>query len=350
MLRHYYATDVPPEYTAHVPGAGFNLNVYFLREAQRRGLADPAIIKELYKTYEWRLLKLARQDVGPAPPSYSTLPERNLYYWRYIDEHYGAEFEEIRTELLAVAGDYSWPYYRLAMVESEHCNNEAAWELIRRGNRAPLNQVTHCFPFNEIIGQFWDGQPLTDRITGGMAYQEVVYPWLTDPVRTKDMVIRLTADAREREDLAALGELHLYCCRFGSMERASLLQGLNGLVMAKNIVLDAAQNQWPVPHTAEQRQALARLHKKFLNINQTCRALSHQTGVPPGPAVPTSRARQWIDKWANVLGGRLGVAVEYYGWLHDDGLIEYHGMCSQIAPLFAEAEQFDYATLSWPDE
>ncbi|MBN2081260.1 hypothetical protein JW859_03535 [bacterium] len=349
QLCYYFANELPEEYVTELPGSGYDAEVHYLEEARRRGIADPLIMIELYTQVENAVRQQAREALQSELTGVTDRIQINLAYWRYIDEHFAAEFAQLQDEVLAVAGDDSWPYYRFALVAFEHGDYDAAWELIAQGNRAPVSRLVLGFPFTEIVGEFWAGRKPPDSFIGGVLCERLITLPLPNYIRFKEMVIRLAEDARAREDLAVLNELHVFCCRFGAVDNGSLIQAMVGRSMAQK-VLDAAQNNWPEKHSAKQRQGFAKLQQKWVDISNTSRNISNQctnaNRMARYTGVQTSKVRLSLD----LLGGSLWLIMDEYESLYDAFYIEYSGMHTQIVPLFEEVAQFDYATLSWPEE
>ncbi|MBN2081261.1 hypothetical protein JW859_03540 [bacterium] len=343
----YYFCDGPPEGTQ--PGSVItdrHSRVYYLEEARRRGVADAQVLMELFRQYEWAW----RYEADNATRAWLTpgadRRESNRLIWQYVDEQHGAEYAALLADVLAGAGDHSWPYYEAALVESERGELAAAWELLVQGNAAPLNRALLGFPYNAIYRQFWDGQPSEDRITAGIVCESGMGLPLSDYIRYKEMVKRLVEDARAREDLAALSVLNTFACRFGAMENAVPIQALVGKVMI-DYAHDAAEQNWPVQHSAAQRLALSQLDQKSGRVSMAVRQLNANWPMQLyGPGGPLD-----LLKHPEVaLGGDLGLRVVWYETFHDQAFQELSLMGAQIASDFAEIGRFDYATLSWPEK
>jgi len=345
MLCYYFAEGPLEDAQPVLVSEDLNRNVYFLEEARRRGVADAQIMMELFWQHEWAWRCEADNKTRAWLQPGEGRRESNLLIWRYVDEHYGEECEALFADVLEVAGDHSWPYYEAALIESERGNLETAWELVKQGNAAPVNRALVGFPFDVVYEQFWTGQPLDDRIAGGIVCDHGMRLPLLNYIRYKEMVKQLIEDARAREDLAALTVLNTFACRFGAMENTLPIQALVSKVMI-DYVYDAASQNWPVKHSAAQRLALSQLQQKSGNIVTAVRQLNmkyprrtYLLGV-----------QGWLKHPEIALGGSLGINVDLYQSFHDAALLEYSTMGMQIAPGLAEAEQFDYATLSWPEK
>ena len=342
----YHLTGYSAEsFTSEFAGVDLGPRVRYLEEARRRGAVDGAVLLRLLREYDSAWKQQAYPSVGVSPPQRD---ESKVPYVRalraVIDQQHGEAHQQLVDELLAAAPDQALAHYHVAIYEAERGDYEAAVAELRAGNRAAHVSTLTGFPFDELRHDMRAGEPLEDKLASGRLCHLSISVPMPSFIVVKDMVKLLIAEAIERQDLAALDELHTFACRYCAAEGADMIQALVGCVMIA-LPLNAVRDQWPEPLSAEARKALDEFEAKKDQLKAEIRGLSSNSFWNVYGQMPPRQ--YWLSYAESLLTGGGSFSLIYLEMLHDDTLREQQGLAGKVKQLVDEIETFDYTTLSW---
>ncbi|GEM_PF-2307429 len=346
MLCYHFARCSTEGYSSEWAEVDLDPRARYLEEARRRGAVDGAVLLRLLRACDRAWREATNQYVAVTPPQHRDETKAPYLQARRaaVDQYRGTEYKLLLSELFAAAPDEALPYYYAAMYETERGNYDAAVDKLRQGNAAPRNTSLTGFPFDELWGGMRAGRPLNDKLVSGRLCEHSLMLALPDFIMVKDTAKLLIAEAIERQDLAALDELHTFGCRFGSAEGTTLIQALLGCVLIV-LPLQAVKDQWPEPLSVEARKALDELEAKKDRLRAKLRAIGSPSTLYLAGQLPP---RQYWPLYAeSLLTGSGSFSLIYLEKLHDDTLLEQQAFGGRIQQLVDEIETFDYTTLSW---
>lgn len=345
MLRYHLAGYSSERFPSELAGVDLGPRVRYLEEAHRRSAVDGAVLLRLLRECDsvWRERTYQYVDVQPPGRNEDKGPFVRAVR-EAVDQRYGEPHRQLLDELLSTAPDQALAHYYAAIYEAERGDYEAAVAALRTGNRAAHDSTLTGFPFDELRHGMRTGQPLEDKLASGrLCHLSIAVPMPNFTV-VKDMVKLLIAEAIERQDLAALDELHTFACRYCGAEGADVIHALVGCVMI-TLPLMAVRDQWPEPLSAEARRALDELEAKKDQLRAEISGLSSNSFWNVYGQMPPRQ--YWLSYAESLLTGGGGFSLIYLEMLHDDTLREQQGLAGKVRELVDEIETFDYTTLSW---
>jgi hypothetical protein len=322
--------------------------ISYLEEARKRGIADGPILLTLLRwqeaiwiatEYEPADRPLNRKQIRPS--------ELAQFGRETIDANHAAEEAELLQELQAAAPEEACPHYYAALNASQRGDYETAIAELARGNRKPRHSRLGGFPSDDLLRRMRNGEPLPDSIAGCLIWlnaQNVSYSGYAAFQRLSRVLLQTAA---ERQDLAALAEMHAFGVLFGDDEHGGIVGALLGLDVLSLTWLTASQ-QWPVPLSTEQRQSLTELRHK---IDQLESEMSQSLSATSWPAKPPALGqRPPLEAAKQLLSDGRSDSVESLDKLYSAALSDQQALGGRIHELFQEIARFDYNTLSWREE
>jgi hypothetical protein len=326
--------------------------INYLEEARRRGIADGAILLELLREYDsrWRYevsdlfvreTKLQQDTMRLALDSkqHNLSESRRLVDERHFDEH-----RKLQDELFDAVPDAAQPYYYAMQIATERGDYDEAWKYLSQGNCVQLKNVFGCFPYHRYMQDIKNGYVLPDMLVSGNLAFKAGQAARTNEISQKDIVKLLTRDAVNREDFAALDELHTYACRYRDMGNHALGRAYISFALA-GIVSSGVTKDMQVIFSLEESKALKELDVKLNRLRQELIAVDQaRTSYGQGDIATVYEIMGFVDFISGTSNNADIVSAEHQ---HDEMLIGQTALPGKIDQLFREIECFDYATLSW---
>ena len=345
MLRSFESRDLLPAADA---SARDGLFFYYLQEAHRRGCTDAPLLKSLILLSDGRWCRELEDLTGEQQPFDRSGPETYHRDWlRYcgilramITEAHGDELDTLLAELQAKAPDCSATWYLSAKFAAQSGDPATAMELVRRGNRAPVNSTlnaNHYKAFQEMLETKdpWFADPVIAAGVINDYYASQDYyscMGLTGAVRS------LAWEATSRNDPAALDELHIMACRLGAARAQTVLDTYNDYRLADRIRSTYSSCQDVKAMTREELQVYLDLSNRLDHI----KALNRQ-GRQFVPTV-TPPSSLWLDSYYVYGGTRMQI----------DSLTSQATVVNNLATTQDQLRQayldlagFSYAELPW---
>jgi hypothetical protein len=323
----------------------------WLEEAKERGIADAAVLDELYRGYEQAWADATRATLGP--PSAIKVPSRAAFLAYLNSVH--AEVERLHAgderrflaELSAAAPDDALPHYRAAYLAHRCGDNGAASTELRAGNAAARCDLMWVYPAGLLLERARQDSLVGDEIlTGFLA--EFADSCVYTNSGLEGMAGDLSAIAAQHADLHTLQAIHTLCCRLGTAEHVnySYADDCKSIELA---IEKTAESGWPQPHSPAQVKALGELSAKLIHLSAALgavRAIIVSRTPAASPNQPRT-LRSMLGMLPGALsGGRRDRVLELQGECRDF-VAQQTRIAKHVVPLFKELERFDYTTLSW---
>ncbi len=186
----------------------------YLEQAMELSSCEPA---DLYLIAD-AFMRQARDNEKNAADASMAAKANEAYYAKAADLMAQATKSEPRNAFYCY--EAARPLVKLGRTEE-------AMEMIRLGNKAPVNEAVQLFPVSYILRNMEgirtkdDGSGMYKLLSFSLAYTAV--PMLAE---RREMFNSFTKDPANAYDTELLNTLHLYSCRFGEQNYASLIQAL----------------------------------------------------------------------------------------------------------------------------
>ena len=339
QLRYRCTADIPGEIVNEYEAAGLDPRLYYLEVAREEGHADAATLWVLWGAYRelWIEEYLEGNTDEELKPWELEVHEQELV----LMERHGAELTALLDEMVSASPELSWPYYRRARHHYIMGNHAAALADLRRGNTAPDNEMPDVFPLSVVRRAIHHNQPLGNETLNGGLLELGMIDQLPNFQAWKQ-VVREIAVADHQNQQEWLDETHWFACRFGDMEQAHSIQRIVGYLNVTALA-EGCLAEYPQRYSVEQREALLEVLNKAGALKLELQQYRDMADSASDAFETTPLLTLVLSPWVHSCAADFRQVYDYLEW-------EYFDLDNGISDKYFELAQFDYTTMSWPQE